>query len=167
MTVASRKISAHDVAAAVIECLGPVDALKLQKLVFLAAGEYMALTGQPMFEEPVEAWDCGPVVHTVYVAYKNTEGRESIKAARKGDPAKLNGVARSCVESVVLRFGSVTGPELIRFTHDMDPWADTYRPGSYRTPIDNQAIYDYFAQPPTTEQAAEAVSAWNASRAGR
>ena len=104
--------------------------------MFLAAGEYMALTGQPMFEEPVEAWDCGPVVHTVYVAYKNTEGRESIKAARKGDPAKLNGVARSCVESVVLRFGSVTGPELIRFTHDTDPRADTYRPGSYRTPID-------------------------------
>ena len=158
-----RAASAHDVAAAIIERCGEVDALKLQKLVFLAAGEYLALTGRPMFDQPIEAWDYGPVVHAVYATYKSTEGREPIRAAKKGDASVLNDVARGCVESVVQRFGNVTGAELIRLTHEMDPWADAYRPGNYRTEIDNQAIYNYFAQAPTLEQAAEAESAWNAS----
>ena len=162
-TRTSSRTSAHDVAAAVIFDSGPIDALKLQKLVFLAAGEYLALTGKPMFGEDFEAWDYGPVVHAVYVTYKGSEGTGPITAAKKGDPTKLNDVARGCVESVVQRFGHATGAELIRFTHEMDPWANSYRPGQYRTLIDNQAIYDYFAQSPTTEQAAEAVSAWNSA----
>jgi uncharacterized phage-associated protein len=157
-------MGAHDVAAAIIERCGEVDALKLQKLVFLVAGEYLALTGKPIFGDPIEAWDYGPVVHTVYVAYKGTEGREPIRASKRGSPENLNDVARACVDSVIKRFGGVTGAELIRFTHEMDPWANAYEPGQYRTPIDNQAIYDYFSQAPTTEQTAEAVSAWNRSR---
>jgi uncharacterized phage-associated protein len=160
-----KEAGAHDVAAAFIECCAPVDALKLQKLVFLAAGEYLAMTGRTMFSEPIEAWDYGPVVHTVYKAYKGTEGNRPILTASKGDPANLNDVARGCVESVVQRFGKATGPELIRFTHEMAPWADAYSPGQYRTPIDNQAIYDYFAQAPTIEQAVEALSAWHTAQA--
>jgi uncharacterized phage-associated protein len=158
-------MTAHDVAAAAIERCGEVDALKLQKLVFLVAGEYLALTGKPMFNDPIEAWDYGPIVHTVYVAYKGTEGREPIRRAKKGAPGNLNDVATACVDSVIQRFGSATGAELIRITHGMDPWADAYAPGKYRTQIDNQAIYDYFSQAPTTEQEADALSAWNRSRA--
>lgn len=161
---ARTKTTAHDVAAAVLGLHGPTDALKLQKLIFLAAGEYLALTGHTMFDEPIEAWDYGPVVHTVYVTYKGTEGESKIGTAKRGDPGKLNDVARGCVESVVNRFASATGPQLIRLTHDMDPWADAYEPGQYRTPISNQAIYDYFGQAPTTEQTAEALSAWNSAR---
>jgi uncharacterized phage-associated protein len=161
----SRRVpSAHDVAAAIIELGGPVDALKLQKLVFLAAGEYLALTGHVMFDEPIEAWDYGPVVHAVYATYKATEGRESIRTPKKGDRTRLNDVGLGCVESVVHRFGHASGADLIRITHAMDPWADAYKPGTYRTTIDNQAIYEYFAKAPTLEQETEAVSAWNAAR---
>ena len=164
-TVRDVVTSAHDVAAAVIErCTHGVDALKLQKLMFLAAGEYLALTGETMFDERIEAWDYGPVVHTVYGTYKDTEGKSAITSAAKGDSSRLNDVARGCVDSVVGRFGDITGPGLIRITHQMDPWVDAYKPGEYRTPIDNQAMYDYFCKPPTTEQLAEAESAWQRSR---
>lgn len=165
MATTTRRTSAHDVAAAMIKRCGEVDALKLQKLVFLVAGEYLALTGKPIFDDPIEAWDYGPVVHTVYLAYKGTEGTEPIRSAKKGAPSNLNDVARACVDSVIQRFGDTTGAELIRLTHEMDPWANAYRPGQYRTNIDNQAIYDYFSKTPTTEQTAAAMSAWNRSRA--
>jgi uncharacterized phage-associated protein len=156
--------NAHDVAAAVIELCGEVDALKLQKLVFIAAGEYLAMTGQTMFDQPIEAWDYGPVIHTIYATYKKTEGKEPIRTPLKGRSGTLNDCARGCVESVVERLGNLTGPQLIQLTHEMEPWQDAYVAGQYRTPIESQAIYNYFAKAPTTQQAAEAVSAWNAAR---
>lgn len=58
----------HDVAAAIIERHHPIDPLKLQKLVYFAAGEYIALTGTPMFPEALEAWDHGPVVYDLDTA---------------------------------------------------------------------------------------------------
>ncbi len=156
-------MNAHDIAAAIIHRSGAVDALKLQKLLFLTAGEYVALTGHMMFEEPIEAWDYGPVVHVVYTEYKANEGDGPIARATKGDPLLLTDVAASCVVSVVDRYGHMTGPQLINLTHEMDPWFRSYKPGVYRTPIDPQLVYDYFSKAPTTQQFAEALSAWNAS----
>ena len=41
--------------------------LKLQKLVYIAHGYYLALTGgNPLVNEPFEAWDYGPVNRTLY-----------------------------------------------------------------------------------------------------
>jgi uncharacterized phage-associated protein len=156
-------MNAHDVAAAIIARSGAVDALKLQKLLFLSAGEYLALTGRTMFDEAIEAWDYGPVVHTVYIEYKANEGEGTIDQATKGDAEALSDVAASCVISAVDRYGHMTGPELINLTHEMDPWSKSYRPGQYRTPIDPQLVYDYFNKAPTPQQFAEALSAWNAS----
>lgn len=155
----TKLMTAHDVAAAIIGEAAEIDALRLQKLVFLAAGEYLALTGQAMFPEPIEAWDYGPVVHSLYKTYQNCEAKPII-APKKGDPARLNDVAMACVESVVARFGHMTGSDLISLTHGMAPWRKAYVLGRFRTAIDLQEIYEYFAQAPTTEQAAGAIVAW-------
>lgn len=95
------------------------------------------------------------------------DGEGPIEKPKQGDSQKLNDVARGCVISVVERFGQLTGPQLIRLTHDMDPWFNAYVPGHYRTVIEPQAIYDYFAQAPSTEQLAEALSAWNVATGGK
>ncbi len=39
-----------------------VTPLKLQKLLYYCQGYALALTGKPLFPEPVEAWRYGPVV---------------------------------------------------------------------------------------------------------
>ncbi len=40
--------------------------LKLQKLLYDAQGHYLGGHGQPLFEDPIEAWVHGPVVPSTY-----------------------------------------------------------------------------------------------------
>nr|DAG39528.1 MAG TPA: hypothetical protein [Bacteriophage sp.] len=39
---------------------------KLQKLLYYAQGSFLAVTGQPLFDDPIEKWTRGPVVKEVY-----------------------------------------------------------------------------------------------------
>lgn len=51
--------------------------LKLQKLLYYAQGTFLAITNSPLFGDAIEAWMHGPVVPSVYHAYKKTEIMES------------------------------------------------------------------------------------------
>src|SRR5262245_58132071 len=46
----------------------PIDPLRMEKLVYLAEGFTLAATDDPLFLEPIEAWDYGPVVPALYYA---------------------------------------------------------------------------------------------------
>jgi len=45
--------------------------LRLQKLLYYAQGYALAVTGRPLFDEPIRAWRCGPVVESIYHAHKH------------------------------------------------------------------------------------------------
>lgn len=56
-----------------------VGQLKLQKLVYLAHGYYLALTnGTPLVDEAFEAWDYGPVCRTLYYEFRDA-GRDPLR----------------------------------------------------------------------------------------
>ncbi|MFT8522714.1 Panacea domain-containing protein [Gluconobacter oxydans] len=55
-----------------------VSPMKLQKLIFLAHGYYLAATGKPLVEESFEAWPYGPVSEPLYQEFKSFGG-EKIK----------------------------------------------------------------------------------------
>jgi uncharacterized phage-associated protein len=40
--------------------------LQLIKLVYIAHGWYLGLTGEPLINEPPEAWQYGPVIPSLY-----------------------------------------------------------------------------------------------------
>ena len=40
--------------------------MKLQKLVYYAQGFALAITGKPLFQEDIEAWEHGPVAPALY-----------------------------------------------------------------------------------------------------
>jgi len=44
--------------------------LKLQKLIYFAQAWHLANTGEPLFREDMQAWTHGPVVPSVWHAYK-------------------------------------------------------------------------------------------------
>ena len=44
--------------------------LKLQKLLYYAQGSFLAVTDSPLFDDPIVAWQHGPVVESVYHEYK-------------------------------------------------------------------------------------------------
>lgn len=44
--------------------------MKLQKLVYFAHGWHLALTGNPLIKEEIQAWKFGPVVQSLYHEFK-------------------------------------------------------------------------------------------------
>ena len=45
--------------------------MKLQKLIYFAHGWHIAIYGEPLINEEMQAWDYGPVVSSVYHEFKN------------------------------------------------------------------------------------------------
>ena len=68
----------------------PVDMLKLQRLVYLAHGWSLAVTGLPLLRQRPEAWDFGPVIPAIYRAFADA-GRQPItrKATIAGPAASV------------------------------------------------------------------------------
>ena len=52
--------------------------MKLQKLVFLAHGWYLGVTGLPLIGERVEAWKWGPVIRELYYETRKFKGEPII-----------------------------------------------------------------------------------------
>lgn len=49
----------------------PLTPMKLLKLLYYAHGWYLAICGQPLLDERIEAWEYGPVVPSIYSEFKH------------------------------------------------------------------------------------------------
>lgn len=131
-------VSAHDVAAAIRTRLPGCPVKKLHRLLYYAQGYHLAWFGEPLFEEPVSAWDTGPVVDTLWQAEENHE--PAPPRAKLGE-RELNTIGYVCS-----RYGNLTGRDLEHLTRAEDPWrrADTTREPGGSAPIKSQWMHDYF-----------------------
>jgi len=67
-----------------------IDQMKLYKLVYYAHAWWLAQKGDNLFEEDVHAWPWGPVVPSLYGAFKDA-GRSAIKGLRATELVKTGG----------------------------------------------------------------------------
>jgi uncharacterized phage-associated protein len=133
--------TAFEVAKYIIKSL-PVDNLKLQKLLYYSQAVYIVLHNkEPLFIEDIEAWDYGPVVPPVYLAYKQY-GFENIPPA--DDESALDFEEMRAVDMTLACFGVLSGPALINQTHGESPWRSAYRPGRPSQKISLDVMYDFF-----------------------
>jgi uncharacterized phage-associated protein len=135
--------TALDTAAAILEEFGPADPLKLQKLLYYAQAWSLAWRAKPMFEDTIEAWVYGPVVESVYQAYKKY-GQEPIPQPERGDPNALSSDDLQTLRAVVDEYWRYAGTTLSDLTHSEPPWV-TARQGldpddRGRRPIDRQVL---------------------------
>ncbi|MDR1317013.1 MAG: DUF4065 domain-containing protein [Spirochaetales bacterium] len=131
---------AGEVAKYIIKSL-PVDNLKLQKLLYYSQAAHLVLNKVPLFPEPIEAWDYGPVVPPVYQEYKSY-GFDILPPL--DEPVNLElGEIRS-VDMAIDCFGEMSGPALINQTHGEPPWKNHYRPGRPSNTISLDSIYGFF-----------------------
>ncbi len=86
--------------------------MKLQKLLYYAQGCHLAVFGEPLFDDAIEAWTYGPVVPKVYQTYKVC-GRQPIDF--------LSVIAET--------FGEFSALALMKMTHKEAPWASAYQSG--------------------------------------
>jgi uncharacterized phage-associated protein len=123
----------HDVAAFIETQLGKVGAMQLQKLVYYSQAWSLVWDEQPLFPEPIEAWEKGPVVGELW------------ERRRAGDVSKLSEGQRATVSAVLAFYGSRSGTWLSKLTHREPPWVDARASATdSQQPIISQAMIRRF-----------------------
>lgn len=117
-----------------------VSNLKLQKLVYYAQGFYSAIFGKSLFENEIEAWTHGPVIPSLYHAYKHY-GSNKITVPAGFDMQLLTQDEIDLVAEVYEVFGQYSAWKLRDMTHEESPWLNHESNASI---IPKQEIFEFF-----------------------
>lgn len=123
----------------------PLTHMQVQKLVYIAHGYYLALTGRPLLNELVSAWKFGPVIPGMYDAFKYYGNRSITSPAMSPyGVTALDPQAISVINAVFKFYGDKDGIELSMLTHKPGtPWSQAYD-GFNSTIIPNPVIKQYY-----------------------
>lgn len=98
--------------------------LKLQKLVYYAQGFHVALFNKPLFDEPIHAWEHGPVVKSLYHEYKEY-GSNAIPIPVGFDcAAHFSNDELELLNEVWNVYGQFSAWKLRNMTHEEPPWKE-------------------------------------------
>lgn len=133
--------------------------LKLQKILYLVQAYFLTSTEghRPCFADPIEAWNFGPVVPTVYHEFKQYGAGDipSVVSYIEFDPdniwnskriryeTKIQKEDRSRIADVVGRFADFSAHDLLTLVQRQSPWIETYVPGQHNE-ITNDEIRRFF-----------------------
>lgn len=112
-------LTVHDVASAILDRSGPIEAKKLQKLVYYAQAWHLAWYGEQLFDEPIEAWTEGPVARALYTDHRQ---QWMVDKLPRGDGERLSGHQKLALDAVLARYGEKTPSQLVAMTHREAPW---------------------------------------------
>lgn len=88
--------------------------LKLNKLVYYAQVESLRETGRPLFTDQVQAWGYGPVIPSVYRAYKAYGNRRIMQIS---DDYRIDSYAEKVMSIVAQKYGYLTAFDLVDYSH--------------------------------------------------
>src|SRR5438093_6238406 len=96
----------------------PLSPMKLIKLVYLAHGWHLALTGKPLITEPIEAWKYGPVIASLYHVFKRY-GNGNLPITAKVSTAVLpdDPDLKKLLDKVWDSYGKYSAVQLSTLTH--------------------------------------------------
>jgi uncharacterized phage-associated protein len=99
--------------------------LKIQKLVYYCQAWSLAITGDPIFAEEIQAWQHGPVIRSVWNRFSGS-GFEAIPTANRNvrSARELSRDQRELVDEVWEAYGNLSGAQLRTLTHREQPWID-------------------------------------------
>jgi uncharacterized phage-associated protein len=130
-------VSAHDVARELRRRVPGVGVTNVHKMLYYGQGWSLALNGEPLFGEGLEAWTNGPVVATLWHDEKHN---------REIPPALvLDEQQMAIVEKVVERYGHLSAAELSEMTHQEAPWRNAMASEDPNPPIRRRALLAHFA----------------------
>lgn len=97
--------------------------LSLNKLVYFAQVESIRRTGEPLFDDEVQAWNYGPVEPDVYRAFK-VYGSGEITASVD---VESDSFEEDVVDAVAREYGWMTAFDLVNYSHrDGRAWKSVY-----------------------------------------
>jgi uncharacterized phage-associated protein len=135
----------------------PVTQMQVQKLVYFAHGWYLALTGKPLVEDAVQAWDFGPVFPTLYSAVRKFGRNKIDRVLLWGEDTpftfddageaveELTADESAIIDQVWTAYGKFPAFKLSALTHEPGtPWASVFESGKNK-PISDAEIQGYFS----------------------
>lgn len=133
---------------------GPdVTPMKLQKLLFLAQGNYLGATERRLFDETVYAYDFGPVVHPVFKRYHELGDAVIVTVRRAPALPAIRPDLTRFLDDIWTRWKSWSAGDLSDLTHRQKPWKQHYRFGVKHTEIPDLALEVYFgSEAPAAER---------------
>ncbi len=142
--------------------LGRLTQMHLQKLVYVAHGWKLALlNGSVLAEDPIEAWDYGPVFPELYEHTKFNGKNPLTRLIRPSDgnpfaffskdhvdvpyEAEISEIDRSLIDKVWNRYGGLSAFKLSDLTHKPGtPWYEAFYQRGKRSRIDDRSIQDHY-----------------------
>lgn len=125
----------------------PISNLQLQKILYFVQGAFYYKLKHPIFDDPIRAWDYGPVIDDVYNTYKKY-GSSTIHDidinfestfSKESDPE----ATRELVDIVVESLREMDPWELVKISHeDGTPWKKNYQ--MWWPTIESTQIENYF-----------------------
>ena len=106
---------AVDVAAYIRREAGNVSRMKLQKLLYYAQAWSLVWDDEPLFSEPIQAWERGPVVRQVWALEKHG-------LIAGGHAAELTSTQADSIDAVIDFYARFDGGTLSEYTHVEAPW---------------------------------------------
>lgn len=86
-----------------------IDNMKLQKLLYFAQRESIAVTGVPMFSDNLEGWRYGPVCHEVWSFFA--------EYGIPGGDSHISDEAKYIINNVIQEYGSLESWKLSEMSH--------------------------------------------------
>jgi uncharacterized phage-associated protein len=118
--------------------------LKLQKLLYYSQGYYLALTGDPLFDEPIEAWKYGPVVRDIYHEFRVYGELNIQRAVDSNDINHLTDKQKKVIAYVWVKLGELSAGTLVDMTHSETPWLNAWYYKKNNKEISNYSMLEYF-----------------------
>jgi uncharacterized phage-associated protein len=123
-TIHARKVADYFLANVDEDSGDSISNLKLQKLVYYAQGLHMGMRDSPLFGEPIEAWDHGPVVPGLYHDFKH-RGHQGIAPPEQFSAEDYLPEVREILDAVLSVYGQFSAWKLRDLTHEEPPWRET------------------------------------------
>ena len=109
-----------DVSKYILNSIGPISAMKLEKLAYYCQAWSIVWDERPMFNERIEAWASGPVIPDLFNQHR---GRYILSTDDiNGNPENLDADAIDTINAVIEFYGNKTAQVLSDLTHSEDPW---------------------------------------------
>ncbi len=114
-------VNVFDVASYILNKLGNISTMKLQKLVYYCQAWSLVWDEEPLFPESIKAWANGPVVGELFFQLKGlfTVNENDLLI---GNYKKLNEVQIETIDAVIEHYGDKSAQWLITLSHMEDPW---------------------------------------------
>lgn len=122
-----------------------VTPMQLLKLVYIAHGHMLGEYGMPLLDEPIQAWQYGPVVNSVYQAVRHYGSAPVRMVCSHIDVNAFTPDERRTMDMVARDFGRIDGVTLSAATHKSGtPWATTWEWHGQNAIISNDLIEHFY-----------------------